>query len=237
MASIQYYSFWLWQYEVRSEKPLEEKTFRNHNYADPNTVNVSASGTEFTNKIPQDLIIQAIINNEFTPCGPSISSEISARSCLKLSKGLNESNLFIAIKYNAPLEKLIPEMKMLIAMQRQWAVTKKIEITEEDRIKAGLEATLIYQQAEEELNAYFVKDKPNIHKEGAQRALGLWLFDYCQKRSCGCPTAYAALEKTGYLEKLNYGKKDSKNEERHFARLLKNARDCIAACEVLPIGG
>uniref|UniRef100_I2PZB8 Uncharacterized protein n=1 Tax=Desulfovibrio sp. U5L TaxID=596152 RepID=I2PZB8_9BACT len=63
------------------------------------------------------------------------------------------------------------------------------------------------------------------------RAIGLWLFDYCKQQNCGCPTGIEALRKTGYLERLKYNK-----DPRHFDRLLSNARACVEACKVLPIG-
>jgi len=72
-------------------------------------------------------------------------------------------------------------------------------------------------------------------KNNKQRAIGLWLFDYCVANKCGGPTAFAALRATDYLETLNF--QTAIDDDRPLERWLTGTRACVKAGKVLPLIG
>lgn len=242
MANVQHYSFWLWQYEVRSSKPIKCKRFQNKNDADPSLAISYVDGVEITNKLPAELIIRWIINGTFDPIGPSLSdNEWYKRSCYNISGDIfippicnyAMGNFQIEIDCLAPIDKLVQELKMIIAWQRHKLLFPQCK-TQEDIDNLSNEYNSILECATRDLDEFLTKDKASIQKDGDKRAIGLWLFDYCKEQSCGSPTAIDELRKTGYLQKLKYEDEYS-DKRRQLRSLLRNAQLCIESCEVLPI--
>jgi hypothetical protein len=242
VANLQHYSFWLWQYEVRSDKPIQYKRFRNKNNADPNLGISYVDGVEIKNKISPDMILQWVINGTFDPIGPSLSDDDwFKRSCHNISRDVfipaiynkDAGNFQVEIDCLAPIEKLIPELKMIIVWQKH-KVSQAHCKTQEEIDELSNECNEILESAKNELDEFLVNDKATIQKDGDRRAIGLWLFDYCKDNSCGSPAAIEALRKTGYLKRLKYEDENS-DKQRQLRSLLKNSRLCIETCEVIPI--
>lgn len=242
MANVQHYSFWLWQYEVRSDKPIQSKRFRNKNNSDPNLAISYVDGVELKNKIPAEYIFEWIIGGTFDPIGPSLSDdEWYRRSCYNISSDIfipsiyNKSagNFQVEIDCFAPIDKIISEIKMIIAWEKHKTMIGQCK-TQEDIDELSTECNSILESAKNELDEFLVRDKAVIQKDGEKRAIGLWLFDYCKSNSCGSPAAIESLRKTGYLQRLKY-EDDNADKGRQLRILLRNATLCIEACEVLPI--
>lgn len=99
-------------------------------------------------------------------------------------------------------------------------------------------ANLITYSHYEKFREIQIKEKsPRVGKwkNNEQRAVGLWLYDYCTEHNCGGPTAFAALRRTKYLEGLGLVKE--KENDRSLERWLAGTKACVEAAEVLPLTG
>ncbi|MEA4856103.1 MAG: hypothetical protein AAGU21_14175 [Solidesulfovibrio sp.] len=230
----QQYSFWLWQYEARSQKPNHLKTFKGKDFSHEGCPN---------NIIPPSEIIQSIIDDSFSPIGPSFvglgyyGSSIEKLECYDAipvtidMMQKRHKKVPVAVNVNEDNERLLCDFMCFLTIYKYneyMSTILRFPDNKDETVLKKLNDDMV--EADERLNSLLLNKRKAVRKDGVSRALGLWLFDYCQEHACGCPTAEAALRDTGYLQQLSYDK-----EYRHFARLLANAKKCIEACEVLPI--
>ncbi|WP_428558883.1 MAG: hypothetical protein ACP59X_12855 [Solidesulfovibrio sp. DCME] len=72
-------------------------------------------------------------------------------------------------------------------------------------------------------------------KNNEQRAIGLWLFDFCVANNCGGPTAFSAIRQHDYLRPLELS--TAIDDDRPLERWLAGTRACVKAGKVLPLVG
>lgn len=234
----QQYSFWLWQYEARSESPSCLKTFKGRDF--------SHEGCP-SNIISPDEIIKSIIDDSFSPTGPSVAclghhnpsvEKLNCYDSIPVTIEMIQKahrKIPVAVNINEDNERLLRDFMCFITTYkyneyvdmiskhphiRDGSMLQKLS---DDMVKAG-----------ERLNSLLLNKRKAVRRDGVSRALGLWLFEYCKHNLCGSQTAIKALRKTGYLQRLKY-EDNNTDKERQLRSLLRNATLCIEACEVLPI--
>lgn len=129
------------------------------------------------------------------------------------------------------------DIRILEAYIKKEQVMHYIKSQGEDAIIPSETLDKVLSLHEELKKTIVMRDKNLIGrwKNDEQRAIGLWLYDYCTNNNCGGPTAFAALRKTQYLECLGFLKE--KENDRSLERWLAGTKSCIEAADVLPLTG